>query len=315
MKWFFALKEKYRLLIVATLLAPLFLTVCFVDFSANELPVGPLVVVLLTSAVGFVFLFAAARAHDQEKKAEKERLEKEKAEAEAKRMEEIRQEAIRQEESEAEAKAFFYKQLTGFNYEQKKRDNIVKREFKGESLLSLIDDYIVVDLETTGLSPSDDEIIEIGAIRYVNNVEVERFCTFVSVDFPLPRRIVRHTGITDAMLEGAPKIADVLPQFLDFVGNSVIIAHNANFDINFLYDNALRHLGLNFTNDFVDTLYLARQCRLPVENHKLGTLAEHFGISQETAHRSAADCETTHALYAKLKEYIKINNLMQASGD
>ena len=178
------------------------------------------------------------------------------------------------------------------------------REFKGKSLLSLPDDYVVIDLETTGLMPSFDSIIEIGAIRCVRDVEVARFHSFVSVDFPLDPFIVAHTGITDAMLKGAPNIKRVLPRLLSFIGDSVLIAHNANFDVNFIYDDAAKLLGVNFTNDFVDTMRLAKKCDLSVEDHKLITLAGYFGISQNIAHRSVADCETTHALYVKLKEDI-----------
>lgn len=184
-----------------------------------------------------------------------------------------------------------------------------ERDSKGKSLLSLLDDYVVLDLETTGLMPSFDEIIEIGAVRYVGDIEVARFHSFVSIDSPLDPFIVAHTGITNAMLEGAPKITEALPLLLEFVGDSVIIAHNANFDINFIYDNAEELLEIKFSNNFIDTMRLARKCGLPVKNHKLITLAEHFGIQQDLAHRSVADCETTHALYVKLKEYITKNNI------
>ncbi len=186
---------------------------------------------------------------------------------------------------------------------------INEREFKGKSLLSLLDDYVVVDLETTGLMPSFDGIIEIGAIRYAGDIEVARFHSFVSAGVPLDPFIVEHTGITDAMLEGAPEIEEALPRLLEFVGDSVLVAHNANFDVNFIYDDAANLLDVKFSNNFVDTMRLAKKCGLPVENHKLVTLAEYFGISQDVAHRSAADCETTHALYVKLKEYITTNGM------
>lgn len=183
------------------------------------------------------------------------------------------------------------------------------REFKGKSLLMLLDDYVVVDLETTGLMPSFDAIIEIGAIRYVGDIEVARFHSFVSIGCPLDPFIIEHTGITDDMLEGAPKIEEVLPQLLEFIGDSVLIAHNANFDVNFIYDDAANWLSIKFSNNFIDTMRLARKCSLPVENHKLVTLARYFEIPQDTAHRSIADCETTHKLYVKLKEYVTENNI------
>jgi len=183
------------------------------------------------------------------------------------------------------------------------------REFKGKSLLSLVGDYTVIDLETTGYEPTFDDIIEIGAIKYRNDVEIDRFHSFVKSDRPLDPFIVEHTGICDDMLKGAPGIAEILPSFLKFVGDDVIVAHNANFDINFIYDNAFFVLKNNFTNNFVDTLRLAKWCNLPVENKRLTTLAAFFAIPQDVAHRSIADCETTAALYYKLKQYINDNNI------
>lgn len=188
-------------------------------------------------------------------------------------------------------------------------NKLSNREFKGKSLLMLLDDYVVVDLETTGLMPSFDAIIEIGAIRFVGDIEVARFHSFVSIGCPLDPFIIEHTGITDDMLEGAPKIEEALPRLLEFIGDSVLIAHNAHFDVNFIYDDADHILNVKFSNNFVDTMRLARKCTLPVENHKLVTLANYFEIPQDTAHRSIADCETTHKLYVKLKEYAAANDI------
>lgn len=184
---------------------------------------------------------------------------------------------------------------------------IAKRLYKGNSLLALVDDYVVVDLETTGYMPAYDSIIEVGAVKYEGGAEVGRFHTFVGIDFALNDFIVAHTGITDEMLRGAPHIVDVLPQLLAFIGDKTVVAHNANFDVNFIYDDALNLLNVKFQNNFIDTMRLAKKCDLPVENHKLATLAAFFGISQPIAHRALADCDTAHALYEKLKEYINNN--------
>lgn len=184
-----------------------------------------------------------------------------------------------------------------------------KREFKGKSLLDIIDDYTVVDIETTGYLPSFDKIIEIGAIKYRNNIEVAKFHSLVSINTPLDSFIIEHTGITDEMLGNAPSIQDILSQFLEFIGEDIIVAHNANFDINFIYDDALNVLDVKFANSFIDTLRLSHKCNLDIENHKLTTLAKYFNIPQDIAHRSMPDCETTHILYNKLKEYIKENNI------
>ena len=183
------------------------------------------------------------------------------------------------------------------------------RDYKGKSLLSLIDDYVVIDLETTGLMPQFDDIIEIGAIKYEGNKEIARFHSFVSIDRPLSSFVTRLTGITDEMLKGAPTIEQILPEFLNFISDSILVAHNANFDINFIYDESDRLFDRRFTNQFIDTLRLARRCALPVENNKLKTLIKHFGISQKVSHRAMDDCEATYLLYNRLKEYIKENNV------
>lgn len=185
-----------------------------------------------------------------------------------------------------------------------------ERTNKGKSLLSMVDNYTVVDLETTGFSPEHNEIIEVGAIKYIDNKEVARFHSFIEQSYPLDEFITAHTGITNDMLIGAPSKETVLPLVFDFVGDSVVVAHNAHFDINFLYDDGLFILGRYFENSFIDTLRLAKRCLLSVENHKLTTLAKHFNIQQDTAHRSLPDCETTHNLYQSLKKYI-IDNAVQ----
>ena len=184
------------------------------------------------------------------------------------------------------------------------------REYKGKSLLSLLDNYVVVDIETTGYMPSFDGIIEVGAIKYQCDNEIERFHSLINIgNALLDPFIIEHTGITDTMLKGAPDIKDVLPRLLNFIGNEIIVAHNANFDVNFIYDDARNYFGVRFSNDFVDTMRLAKRCFLPVSNHKLTTLAKYFEISQEVVHRSIADCETAQKLYVKLKEYINQNNI------
>jgi DNA polymerase-3 subunit epsilon len=110
------------------------------------------------------------------------------------------------------------------------------REGKGKSLLEAFDTYVAVDIETTGLDPSWDEIIEIGAIRVINGTAAKEYQSLVRPSNPIDTFITELTGITNEMLVNAPEITTVLPGFLEFGGNLPIIAHNANFDINFIYD-------------------------------------------------------------------------------
>ena len=103
------------------------------------------------------------------------------------------------------------------------------------------DDYVIFDIETTGLDSSYDEIIEIGAIRIENNKVVSQFQSLVKPNIEIDDYITELTGITNDMLIDAPKIEDVLPQFMEFVGSEILIGHNVNFDINFIYDNLYRN--------------------------------------------------------------------------
>lgn len=184
-----------------------------------------------------------------------------------------------------------------------------KRPEKGKSLLSLPDDYVVIDIETTGLIPYFDSIIEISAIRYSQNVEVDRFSTLINPHCPLPPFIVELTGITDDMLVDAPSIDEVFSGFLDFIGDSILVGHNVNFDINFLYDVSLALEHPPISNDFIDTLRLARWCHFPVEDNRLVTLVDYFNISTKSEHRAVSDCIATYRLYLCLKQYITENQI------
>jgi len=178
------------------------------------------------------------------------------------------------------------------------------REHKGKSLLSLPQDYVVIDLETTGLDPRFDEIIEIAGIKYSAGVEVARFESFVKPESKLPEFITELTGITDDMLRDAPPIERVLPDFLSFIGDTIVVGHNVNFDINFIYDFS-QYLKLSpFCNDFVDTMRLCRRLYKDMENHKLHTLMTYLHIESSAQHRAMADCENTQACFVKMRERI-----------
>ena len=178
------------------------------------------------------------------------------------------------------------------------------RNYKGKSLIKTLDDFTVVDLETTGLSPRHSSIIEVAAIRYRGDRPVDEVSLFINPGFSIPRGITALTGITDDDLFCAPPVEDVLPFFLDFLGSDVILGHNVNFDINFLYDKAL-YLGLApVSNDFLDTMRLSRKLYPEHRHHRLADLAERFGIEQTTAHRALADCYTTAACYQYMKSYM-----------
>ncbi|MBR2977664.1 MAG: exonuclease [Oscillospiraceae bacterium] len=186
------------------------------------------------------------------------------------------------------------------------------RERKGKSLLELVSDYVVLDLETTGLDTHFDRIIELGAIRYRGDAEVTRFQSFVNPGGEIPEFITELTGITNDMLKDAPPIEKILPVFLDFVGDDLIIGHNVHFDVNFLYDNALEILKRPVSNDFVDTLRMSRRVYRDLPNHKLATVCEHLHVPQPEAHRAIADCIRTQACYVSMKEAVSSGSVSLA---
>ena len=165
---------------------------------------------------------------------------------------------------------------------------------------SQLERYVVIDFETTGLKPVQDEIIEMAAIRVVNGRITETFSQLVKPSHVVSSKIADITNITNNMLAGAPSINRVLPQFLGFIGSDVLVGHNIeNFDSQFLAIACLRfRFALN--NQIVDTLPLAQIAVPKLKNHKLETLCEHFKIKNQNAHRALSDCEATYKVFEKL---------------
>lgn len=176
------------------------------------------------------------------------------------------------------------------------------RAYKGKSLDYLVDDYVLVDIETTGLSPQKDDIIEIGAMKVKNNQVVDTFNTLLKIDRKVPSYITNLTGITTEMIETEGREAtEVLHEFMEFAGDNIIVGHNVNFDINFIYDKCEKYLNTPLSNDFIDTMKIAKRL-VDTPNYKLGTLADHFCVDYNGAHRGLKDVEITYEVYNKLKE-------------
>ncbi len=177
------------------------------------------------------------------------------------------------------------------------------REWKGSSLLDFPDDYTVIDLETTGCSSLYDSILEVSAIRVRNGETVASIQSFVNEESPVVfDYITELTGITQDMIDTAPDIESVLPRFVKFIGDDIVVGHNVGFDINFLYDRCMDLLSEPFRNDYVDTLRLSRRLNPELEHHRLADMADAYEISREGAHRALRDCEITNRLLIRLKE-------------
>ncbi|MDD7153535.1 MAG: exonuclease domain-containing protein [Faecalibacterium prausnitzii] len=168
----------------------------------------------------------------------------------------------------------------------------MERTEKGTSLMQIPASYTMIDTETTGLDPQYDKIIEMAAIKIRDGKEVARFETLVNPEQPIDDFIADLTGITNEELSAAPVAADCLPDFVDFIGEDIVVGHNVHFDINFIYDALLACGYAPIKNDFVDTLRLSRRVRPDLEHHRLCDMAAAYGVPQPVAHRSLADCQT-----------------------
>lgn len=163
------------------------------------------------------------------------------------------------------------------------------------------ENYVVLDLETTGLNPEADEIIEIGAIKMIGHERTETLNFLILTGNFIPSEISELTGITSQMVnESGIALSEALGELSLFIGNLPIVGHNIDFDKSFLHDSYAR-CGLPLiTNRCVDTLALARRIMKDGGNYKLETLARQLGIERSNYHRSIDDCETTGILYRKL---------------
>ena len=166
------------------------------------------------------------------------------------------------------------------------------------------DSFVVFDLETTGFSAAKNKIIEIGAAKVVNGSITERFSTFVNPKVPIPYEIEQLTHITDDMVLDAPMIHEILPQFMEFCQNAVMVAHNADFDMSFIRHNC-DLLGLECEKTVLDTVALARVLLPSLNRFKLNTIAKALNISLENHHRAVDDAACTAEIFIKFVEMLR----------
>ncbi len=163
--------------------------------------------------------------------------------------------------------------------------------------------YVVFDIETTGFSPIKNRIIEIGAVKVINGEITDRFSSFVNPQVPIPFEIEKLTSINDEMVMDAPVIEKVLPEFLSFCEGTVLVAHNASFDISFIRENAQRQqLPFDFT--YVDTVGIARVLLPHQAKHTLDAVSKTLGISLENHHRAVDDAEATAQIFVKFTDML-----------
>lgn len=174
-------------------------------------------------------------------------------------------------------------------------------ETAGKRLGNYVADYVVFDLETTGISTDRDEIIEIAAVKVKNGKVVDEFTSLVNPCMHIPAAASAVNGITDRMVAGEPVLEEVFGVFLEFIGNLPLVGHNIiSFDMKFIYRAAERIYGKTIQNDFLDTLYFARSCVPGLSRYRLVDLAGYYHISPEGAHRALNDCRMNQQVFEML---------------
>ncbi len=178
---------------------------------------------------------------------------------------------------------------------------------------TLEDTFVVFDLETTGFSPISDRIIEIGAVKVEQGRITERFSSFVNPKIPIPFKITQLTSINDSMVMDAPDIEAVLPQFLDFVGDAVLVAHNAGFDVSFIEQN-MRYQDMTPDLTSVDTVAMARILMPTLAKFKLNVVAKALNISLENHHRAVDDAGATAEIFVKFIKMLQDRDIYDLKG-
>ncbi|MBQ4472814.1 MAG: PolC-type DNA polymerase III, partial [Lachnospiraceae bacterium] len=168
--------------------------------------------------------------------------------------------------------------------------------------------YVVFDLETTGFNAQEDQIIEIGAVKVEGGVITARFSEFVNPEMPIPARITELTSITDEMVHGAKTIRELLPEFFEFIGDSVLVAHNARFDTGFIREKA-KQLGLAYDFTVCDTLGMARFLLPHLGRYNLGRLCREFGVDPGHSHRAVDDAEATVGVFLRLLDLCRARDI------
>ncbi|MBQ2725519.1 MAG: PolC-type DNA polymerase III [Clostridia bacterium] len=182
-------------------------------------------------------------------------------------------------------------------------DDTSRAAYKGEDI-TFNDEFAVFDIETTGLSAATCKITEISAVIVQNGEIKGKFNSFVNPGVHIPENITELTGITDEMVADAPPVAEVLKDFFEFIGDRMLVAHNASFDTGFIRFAAEEN-GMPFENPYLDTVAMSRYMNPDLKNHKLDTLAKHYKLGDFNHHRASDDAEMLAAIFTCMSERLK----------
>lgn len=174
-----------------------------------------------------------------------------------------------------------------------------------KSVIEFPNDYVVIDIETTGRNTRQDEITELAAIRYRNGQEVARYAQLVKTQRPVHGFVIMLTGITNKALKDKPTIDKVIGDFADFIGDDVLIGHNiAAFDSVFIADAYEKHLGRTLGNPCIDTMRIGKKLCPGLPSYSLEALSSHLCVEYRSAHRGSTDCDITNACYQKMRDMV-----------
>ena len=190
--------------------------------------------------------------------------------------------------------------------------NDEEKAIYGDSKTTFEDEFVVFDIETTGLSPLSCKITEIGAVLVKKDEVLAVFNTFVDPEIPIPEDIVKLTGITDEMVCGAPKTKEAVQNFLDFIGDRMLVAHNASFDISFIRKAAADY-ELEFKNAYLDTVSMSRFVNPDLKKHKLDSIAEYFGLGDFNHHRASDDAEMCARIFYRMVAKLENDGVLTPS--
>lgn len=188
----------------------------------------------------------------------------------------------------------------------------LKRIVTGDKGQNLDETFVVFDIETTGFSPINNKIIEIGAVKVRKGEIIDRFSTFVNPEVPIPYEIEKLTSINDSMVIDSPTIEEILPGFLEFSKDTVLVAHNASFDMSFIIENSSRQ-GFPTDYTYVDTMVISRVLLPQQTKHTLDALCKTFHISLENHHRAVDDAEATAHIFLKFLDMLKEEKVVTLS--
>lgn len=186
------------------------------------------------------------------------------------------------------------------------------RIYKGQSLLTLLDDYCVIDIETSNNGRRYGEIVEISCLKVRNNQIVDSFDELIKPEFPIDKWTQSIHHISNEMVKDKPSIKEIYPKLLKFIQNDLLIGHNVHFDINFIYDYFEELNQPPLSNDFLDTLRLARRTLKGLKSYSLSNLSTHIGY-EPTIHRALEDCIATHNLYQYIKQRLSLKEIEELS--